>query len=98
MGRLLSGPGNAYARPGAWPSPAAIRGAKDGRSAGIRFRQGRASLLHSAHPSSTRGRRVMTGVTPNAKNHVGLAPNASRFVDVQELPWEPTRFAGIESK
>ena len=40
----------------------------------------------------------MTGVTPNAKNHVGLAPTASRFVDVHELPWEPTRFAGIETK
>ncbi len=36
--------------------------------------------------------------TPNAKNHSGLAQLASRFVDVADLPWEPTRFEGIEVK
>jgi anti-sigma factor ChrR (cupin superfamily) len=40
----------------------------------------------------------MAGVTPNAKNHAGLGPTASRFVDVQELPWEETRFPGIQTK
>ena len=28
----------------------------------------------------------------------GLPPKASRFVDVGGLPWEPTRFPGIETK
>ncbi len=36
--------------------------------------------------------------TPNARNHAGLAPLASRFVDVARLPWERTRFPGVESK
>jgi anti-sigma factor ChrR (cupin superfamily) len=40
----------------------------------------------------------MVAITPNAKNHAGLGPTASRFVDVDELPWERTRFAGIETK
>lgn len=40
----------------------------------------------------------MAGVTPNAKNHSGLAPKASRFVAVGELPWETTKFPGIEAK
>ena len=40
----------------------------------------------------------MSAVTPNAKNHGALAPLASRFVEVANLPWEPTRFAGIETK
>ena len=40
----------------------------------------------------------MAGVTPNAKNHAGLAPKASRFVSVDELPWEQTKFPGIEAK
>jgi anti-sigma factor ChrR (cupin superfamily) len=40
----------------------------------------------------------MSAVTPNAKNHGGLPPLASRFVHAAELPWEPTRFAGVESK
>ncbi|HLE65633.1 MAG TPA: cupin domain-containing protein [Burkholderiales bacterium] len=40
----------------------------------------------------------MSAITPNAKNHAGLAPLASRFVDVAALPWEPTRFPGIEAK
>ena len=40
----------------------------------------------------------MSGATPNAKNHSGLAPLASRFVEVASLPWETTRFAGVEMK
>lgn len=40
----------------------------------------------------------MAGVTPNAKNHAGLGFKASRFVDVGELPWEQTRFPGVETK
>jgi anti-sigma factor ChrR (cupin superfamily) len=37
-------------------------------------------------------------VTPNAANHAKLAPLASRFVDVEALPWERTRFPGVEAK
>jgi anti-sigma factor ChrR (cupin superfamily) len=40
----------------------------------------------------------MSAVTPNAKNHTGLPPIASRFVEVDHLPWEQTRFAGVETK
>ena len=40
----------------------------------------------------------MVAITPNAKNHAGLGPTASRFVEVDALPWEPTRFPGIETK
>jgi anti-sigma factor ChrR (cupin superfamily) len=40
----------------------------------------------------------MVAITPSAKHHAGLPPKASRFVDVDELPWEQTRFAGIETK
>ena len=40
----------------------------------------------------------MSGATPNAKNHSSLAPLASRFVEVASLPWEKTRFAGVEMK
>lgn len=36
--------------------------------------------------------------TPNARNHAGLTPLASRLVRVDELPWEPTRFEGVETK
>ena len=39
-----------------------------------------------------------TGITPNAKDHAGLGPLASRFVRVAELPWEKTRFPGVETK
>jgi anti-sigma factor ChrR (cupin superfamily) len=39
-----------------------------------------------------------SGVTPNAKNHAGLGPLASRFVRTAALPWEKTRFAGVEAK
>jgi anti-sigma factor ChrR (cupin superfamily) len=40
----------------------------------------------------------MSGATPQAKNHADLAPLASRFVEVAKLPWEKTRFAGVEMK
>jgi anti-sigma factor ChrR (cupin superfamily) len=41
---------------------------------------------------------MTTGVTPNAKSHGGLEPLASRFVRVDDLPWEQTRFPGVEAK
>jgi anti-sigma factor ChrR (cupin superfamily) len=41
---------------------------------------------------------MTTAITPNAENHAGLAPMASRFVDVDGLPWEKTRFEGVEAK
>jgi len=40
----------------------------------------------------------MSALTPNAKNHANLPPLASRFVEVAALPWEKTRFAGIDMK
>ncbi len=36
--------------------------------------------------------------TPNASNHEGLTALASRFVDVDELAWEPTTVDGVETK
>jgi anti-sigma factor ChrR (cupin superfamily) len=36
--------------------------------------------------------------TPNAANHAGLAALASRYVDVEALPWVPTRFEGVDLK
>ena len=39
----------------------------------------------------------MTAVTPNA-DHDALGPTASRFVDVPNLPWEATKFDGVEVK
>jgi anti-sigma factor ChrR (cupin superfamily) len=41
---------------------------------------------------------MSSGVTPNATNHAGLGPLASRLVHTRELPWEKTRFPGIETK
>jgi anti-sigma factor ChrR (cupin superfamily) len=40
----------------------------------------------------------MSGKTPNAKNHQGLGDLASRFVDVHDLPWEKTRYPGVQTK
>ncbi len=40
----------------------------------------------------------MTTVTPNAPNHDGLGARASRYVNVEDLPWVPTRFPGIDIK
>jgi anti-sigma factor ChrR (cupin superfamily) len=41
---------------------------------------------------------VTTAVTPHADHHAGLSPLASRLVDVEALPWQRTRFPGIEVK
>ena len=40
----------------------------------------------------------MSAVTPNAADHASLSPFASRFVQVDALPWEKTRHAGVETK
>ena len=40
----------------------------------------------------------MSAITPKAANHAQLPPLASRFVDVAALPWETTRFPGVETK
>ncbi|WP_416896915.1 MAG: cupin domain-containing protein [Minwuia sp.] len=37
-------------------------------------------------------------VTPNARSHAALKPMASRFVDVDDLPWEATPYDGISSR
>ncbi len=37
-------------------------------------------------------------ITPNAGNHAGLGPLASRFVKPQEMPWEETKFPGVVVK
>jgi len=49
----------------------------------------------SVHPQGARA--VTTAITPNA-DHAGLRPMASRFVDVDGLPWETTPYPGIESR
>ena len=36
--------------------------------------------------------------TPNHEGHASLGALASRFVDVESLPWQPTRFPGVEIK
>ncbi len=40
----------------------------------------------------------MTTMTSQASSQTSLPPLASRFVDVAGLPWEKTRFAGVETK
>lgn len=40
----------------------------------------------------------MSGATPSASMHGQLPPLASRFVEVAALPWEKTRFPGVETK
>jgi anti-sigma factor ChrR (cupin superfamily) len=40
----------------------------------------------------------MNAVTPNAKGHAELSALASRFVDVDDLPWERAQFPGVEYK
>jgi anti-sigma factor ChrR (cupin superfamily) len=37
-------------------------------------------------------------VTPDADTHDKLPPMASRFVQVDALPWQQSRYAGIETK
>ena len=41
---------------------------------------------------------MTTAVTPDVKAHAALAPLASRLVDVESLPWQKTRYPGIEVK
>lgn len=41
---------------------------------------------------------MTTPVTPQATEHAGLGPLASRVVRVAAMPWEPTRFPGVEVK
>ena len=40
----------------------------------------------------------MNVITPLMKKHDGLGSLASRFVDVDELPWKPTPCDGIDMK
>jgi anti-sigma factor ChrR (cupin superfamily) len=40
----------------------------------------------------------MGTTTPHARNHDHLGALASRYVEVEELPWQPTRFPGVEIK
>ena len=40
----------------------------------------------------------MTATTPFLKDAEGLAPLASRYVEVERLPWKPTPCAGIDMK
>jgi anti-sigma factor ChrR (cupin superfamily) len=40
----------------------------------------------------------MPAITPKAPNHGHLPPLASRFVDVDALPWESGAYPGIETK
>ena len=40
----------------------------------------------------------MNATTPKASNHSALPPLASRFVEVADLPWENTRFEGVQMK
>jgi anti-sigma factor ChrR (cupin superfamily) len=41
---------------------------------------------------------MTTAVTPDVQAHAALAPLASRLVDVETLPWQKTRYPGIEIK
>ena len=40
----------------------------------------------------------MTAVTPFLEGEANLSPLASRYVDVEALPWKPTPTAGIDMK
>ena len=40
----------------------------------------------------------MVAITPLFKRHEGLPDLASRFVEVDEIPWKPTPCKGIEMK
>jgi len=40
----------------------------------------------------------MPAVTPDVPRQRDLPPLASRYVDVEALPWRPTRWPGIEMK
>ena len=41
---------------------------------------------------------MTTAFTPNAPNHKGLGPLASRLVHVNDMPWEPVKFPGVSVK
>jgi len=40
----------------------------------------------------------MSAITPGIAEHAKLPPMASRFVDVASIPWQKSRFEGIETK
>ena len=40
----------------------------------------------------------MTALTPNVTGHSGLAPLASRYVDIENLAWEASNFPGVDFK
>ncbi len=40
----------------------------------------------------------MTALTPNIAGHQDLSQFASRFVDVEALAWQPSKFDGVEFK
>ena len=40
----------------------------------------------------------MTALTPNVTDHKGLAPLASRYVDIENLTWEASSFPGVDFK
>lgn len=40
----------------------------------------------------------MSAVTPNAKHRQGLPDLKPRFVKLDTLPWESTKFPGVETK
>ena len=40
----------------------------------------------------------MSAITPGANAHDKLPPMASRFVDVESMPWQQSRFEGIETR
>jgi len=40
----------------------------------------------------------MVAITPHAPKHEGLDTLASRYVEVDALPWQPSKFPGIEIK
>ena len=41
---------------------------------------------------------MTTAVTPQAKNHAGLGPSASRVVHANDLEWEPIKYPGCYVK
>ena len=41
---------------------------------------------------------MTTAITPNAGNHENLSGLQSRFVGVDDLPWESTDVEGVETK
>lgn len=48
--------------------------------------------------TSTTTVTAATTATPNANGHDKLLPMASRFVQVDALPWQTSRYEGIETK